>query len=509
MRPIGSTHTGQPGPWIMLHVRAAAGRRVRSARWRACGRRRIPSGGSAGAGRASRAIAAARPRAQLAVAKFVDVFHRCGAPIGRARPRRTAPACAAASSGSSLRQRVADVDDHVVARRDVVDQRERDPLAHAADVDQRRVRTRAARRRARGSRGTCQHASARACSATHACPSARPPSLGGTACASSMARPRAAQAPVRRPRAQDRVEEAAAAAGDRGRRRALPPRGRPTRPSAADQRRMEQRGAEPGVALVGQTRIASGVRSSSLSGAIAIQRAIGAAPRHAARPVLPAASPPGLRTPSAGCTPSSPAAASNQRPMLDVSGALHAAREHRRDRRRRRLVGEAPRDLVAAAAREQRGGRHAPRLARRAIATGQAQRREPAEAFAARAVDMQQARRPTRRRRCPGRRRRARDRAPAPSRDARRRRRRCAHDDAARRAHGTPQRAASRAAWRVLKKSGCRSCATSSGATSRIASRCSTRCRRAHAQVGALSRSPTCCETNASSPRVTQTVFLK
>ena len=45
-------------------------------------------------------------------------------------------------------------------------------------------------------------------------------------------------------------------------------------------------------------------------------------------------------------------------------------------------------------------------------------------------------------------------------------------------------------------------------ATSRIATRCATASSSA-AHVGALSRSPMCCETKASSPRVTQTVFLK
>ena len=46
------------------------------------------------------------------------------------------------------------------------------------------------------------------------------------------------------------------------------------------------------------------------------------------------------------------------------------------------------------------------------------------------------------------------------------------------------------------------------GSTSRIADQVLDRVARAPSQVGALSRSPMCCETNASSPRVTQTVFL-
>ena len=41
--------------------------------------------------------------------------------------------------GIESRQRITDVDDDVVSQRDAVDQRKRDALAYAVDVDQRRI----------------------------------------------------------------------------------------------------------------------------------------------------------------------------------------------------------------------------------------------------------------------------------------------------------------------------------------------------------------------------------
>ena len=67
--------------------------------------------------------------------------------------------------------------------------------------------------------------------------------------------------------------------------------------------------------------------------------------------------------------------------------------------------------------------------------------------------------------------------------------------------------AAKSSAKRVLKKSGCRSCATACGRTSSTAHRWSAISTSA-SQLAALSRSPMCGDTKASSPRVMQTVFF-
>ena len=83
MRPIGSTQTGQPGPWIMLHVR---GQQVLEA----------VAGDRVGVAAAelhemvvARRIGLARDRRrdrlrERAVAIFVDVFHGRDSPIAPA-----------------------------------------------------------------------------------------------------------------------------------------------------------------------------------------------------------------------------------------------------------------------------------------------------------------------------------------------------------------------------------------------------------------------------------------
>ena len=89
-------------------------------------------------------------------------------------------------------------------------------------------------------------------------------------------------------------------------------------------------------------------------------------------------------------TPSNPAAASKYRPMLEVAGELtprasmDAIVGAAGSSAKRRAIS-----ALAPAARE-RGGRHAPRLARGDVAARQAQRRKMAEALATRAVDAQQ-----------------------------------------------------------------------------------------------------------------------
>ena len=174
---------GSPGRGS-CDVRRQQVRERRSARSHACGRRRTPSGCSGAPARASRRDRRGELARERAVAEFVDVFHRLRSRRRRSRPpRRTVASVRSASSGIELRQRVADVHDHVVADADVVDERERDLLAHAVEIDDARRRVPAARPRGRESRGTWSVPPFCAASATHAWPSARPPSFGGTACA--------------------------------------------------------------------------------------------------------------------------------------------------------------------------------------------------------------------------------------------------------------------------------------------------------------------------------------
>ena len=132
MRPIGSTHTGQPGPCTMLTLRrqqvldAVAGDRVRVA-----------------AAELHQVIAAVRPRFRARCGG------RCGAPARRRGIRRrtscglfassSRPASAnsasvrSASAGSSFVQRVADMHDHVVANPHVARARARSACARRRD----------------------------------------------------------------------------------------------------------------------------------------------------------------------------------------------------------------------------------------------------------------------------------------------------------------------------------------------------------------------------------------
>ncbi len=270
---------------------------------------------------------------------------------------------------------------------------------------------------------------------------------------------------------------------------------------------MEQRRAEPGIRFVGQPRRAAASRSRSLLAVIANNApSASTAPCLSARPSSSIAAWPSnalrrLHAEQARGGVESAAEAGGLR-------RVEAAREHRRDRA---AAGSSPKrrgDLRLAPAARQRRRRHAPRLARGDVAAGQAQRHQMSQALAARAVDAQQLAAPGAA---------VAAQTHAVEREAEHRialsrcsaaPRRRARGGAGRRRRPIPSRCASRAAWRVLKKSGCRSCATSCGSTSRIESRCSTASTSA-AQVGALSRSPMCCDTKASSPRVTQTVFLK
>ena len=194
--------------------------------------------------------------------------------------------------------------------------------------------------------------------------------------------------------------------------------------------------------------------------------------------------------------------------MLLVSGELNPRASIAVTAPRRGLVGKAPRDVVATAGARQRCRRHPPWLARGAIAAGQAQRRETAEPLATRAVDVEQLAAP-----CG---------AVGAETDAVERKPQHRHVDAVLGGHRRDVRMvmldgerrdapacgerAPRAACRRNPDAG--RARRLDGSTSRIATRCATACSSA-TQVGALSRSPTCCETNASSPRVTHTVLLK
>ena len=101
-RPIGITHTGQPGPWTSSTF-GAAGRRSRTCRSSACGRRRPPSPCSGGRGRASARISPASARPSSASRNSSTNFTTCtllGAALesrsrrrrGRADGRRSRPA---------------------------------------------------------------------------------------------------------------------------------------------------------------------------------------------------------------------------------------------------------------------------------------------------------------------------------------------------------------------------------------------------------------------------------
>ena len=205
--------------------------------------------------------------------------------------------------------------------------------------------------------------------------------------------------------------------------------------------------------------------------------------------------------------PSRPAAASNQRPRLLVSGACRPRCSSVATDARRGFVREARGDGVAPAGQRQRRGGHAPGLARRAVAAGQAQRAQAAQARDRRRRPRAATRRPRRCRRRRGRRRPSPARARGRARGARPARRRCARGGAAplAAARGIPRPAAPRGACCRNRGAGRAPPAPARPAGCR--SRCATASSSAR-QVGALSRSPTCCETKASSPRVTHTVFL-
>ena len=206
MRPMGSTHTGQPGPWIMFtlarqHVLQAVARdgvRVAAAELHQV----VAAAGVGLAGDGSGQL----PR-QLAVAEFVDVLHvmaRAGVAAAVEAGFGEGPQRLLGFFGIEPRQRKAHVHDDVVADRDALHQGQRDLLAHAAEFDDGVVAV--GQLDDTGGEGEAHRWISfkewrRPASATQAWPSERPPSLGGTAWASSMARARArrVRAAARRP----------------------------------------------------------------------------------------------------------------------------------------------------------------------------------------------------------------------------------------------------------------------------------------------------------------------
>ena len=205
-------------------------------------------------------------------------------------------------------------------------------------------------------------------------------------------------------------------------------------------------------------------------------------------------------------TPSRPAAASNQRPMLEVGGQRSpranicaTAPAAGRWPKRESICVPRPRPCNAAAAMRQ-GSRAATSPPGRAIGARWPSRRQVAPSTCSNSPPQAPPSVPR----------------PMPS-SARPSSGPCTPCSAATAAmcawwcctacSGSERCAANSSAKRVLKKSGCRSCATACGRTSSTAHRCSTISTSA-LQVAALSRSPTCGDRKASSPRVMHTVFF-
>ena len=256
------------------------------------------------------------------------------------------------------------------------------------------------------------------CSATQAWPSARPPSLGGTGARFEQRRGRAPRARARRPRGEDRVEEAAAAQRDGGERRCARGRGATHSASAARQRRVEQRGAAGRRRARRPGARSSGSRSSAPSAPMRDSRrraartgpcALGQAFQQHRRLALEghrrahAEQAGGGVEPAAAGSMVARAVERRARASARTVGGRRLVGEARARSRRRGPAGAAPRPPCARA-RARRGRRRAARSGA-----------QVAEALAARAVDAQQFAAPGACRRCRGRRRRAPGRAPGPS----------------------------------------------------------------------------------------------
>ena len=349
MRPIGSTHTGQPGPWIMLHV---GGQQV----LQAVARDRV---GVAAAelhqvyvrsARASRAIARrelrASPPSRNSSMYFMTRHQRAASgPL-----RRTCASVRAASVRVELGQRVADVDDHVVADRDVVDQRERDLLAHAAEIDAARCRARAARRRGREWRGTWSGSAVRGASQRDPrLAEARGRRRWAAPPAPRAARGRARRARARKPRARIAL------------RKQPPPPATVVDAGAVAARATQSASAATSVAWNSAApkpasrsaarRAISGVRSSSFPAGSRRatcrrppDRALGESFEQHRRLAFERHPPPDAEQSGRGVEPAAHAARRRR---------VEAARQHRVDGARRGLVGKAPR-------RFRRRGRSAP-----------------------------------------------------------------------------------------------------------------------------------------------------
>ena len=193
-----------------------------------------------------------------------------------------------------------------------------------------------------------------------------------------------------------------------------------------------------------------------------------------------------------------------EQPAGTGGGGEMTARQQCRQHRRRGAIGKARRDVLALPDRRKRRRRHPPRLARGDVAAGQRQRREMTEPREPCTLDAQQFAAPIA----------AVAAEPmAVEHQAQERRvdamfggdrRDMGVRDAARRsAAGRDFR---RSAWRQNRR--CRSCATTTGFVSSIAIRCATVSSKKRI-VSGDDRSPICCETNASRPRVIVTVFLR
>ncbi len=516
-RPIGSTHTGQPGPWIMLHVGAAAGRPRRSGRWRACGRRRTPSGGSCASGSASRGDAPRPGCAPASPSRNSSMYFMRSACV---RADRGVERLGSSANSASVRcglvrvelaQRVADVHDHVVA-----DLPRRPPAparspCDAAQVDDRLV-VAAQLDHARRNGQTHVSVSLVACrrSATQAWPSAMPPSLGGAWRASQHSAGPAASQPRHQHVRQHRVEEAAAAQRHGAQRRSV---ARPAAPSAPG-----RRPARGGTAR--RRAPASSASASRASSGTQVERAVGTdAPARSGRRRRDRRGAAGQRfqqhrrlafvgrdlahaqQAGGGIEAAAQLLVGGQRRPL---ASICAPRPPQPAATRSARSISPPRPSACSAAAAMRQGSRAARVAagQRAAAPGDPGARSARRRRAA-------VRRPRPRRRCPARRR------PAPGRAAGHRSPCSASDrgDVGVVVLHRDRRQRQRAAAKSQREAGAEEIGVQVVRhrlrAARRAPRTGGRAISTSAsQVAALSRSPMCGETKASSPRVRHTVFL-
>ena len=379
----GVTHTGQPGPWISSTSSGSSwSMPLRMIEWVWPPQTSISAHGRVTVA----AMSSSSRRGEHRVGELVEVLHAAAQlAVEDARPSRIRARVSWADSSSSRVMAKPTCTIVVLADLQVGHVGQADLLAHAAEVDGAHRPCRRppnARRRVRGSRGTCQLPPPPA--TTAACPSASPPSFGGTTRWTSTARPWSSSLlrharvstlfwktppvspTVPRPPVRSRTQEG----GARRRRRRWPswneaptaPAGAP--PSTADTRR-PQRGRR--VEDEGAVLVADVVAPRPGGGR-------GRPPSSASSSIAACAS-----YVASWQTPASAATASNSRPMLVVGvqpapRSEHPAHDPALDRRRprppagagrpkagpRRAGGRGPSGPAGGSRRRRRAGRPGP-----------------------------------------------------------------------------------------------------------------------------------------------------